>query len=175
MSSQPSHVRHLGSRETSYMTIASTASTTTDNMSEKTVEMDMIATPGPSNLNMGLTNQDFHDSSLSSNKHHQRPPSPGRPSYMAPTQSAKAKVRGQSPAKPRVSYGPQWNSSTKGHSVIESGCDSSSSGGGTITYPYLKSPSPKLNGFGPQSRRIVGSSPDLIEDWSLPLGTHGWA
>ncbi|XP_061364432.1 protein IQ-DOMAIN 21-like isoform X2 [Gastrolobium bilobum] len=175
MSSQPHHVKQLGPRETSYMTLASTTSTPTDNMSEKTVEMDMVATPGPSNLNMGLMNQDFLESSPTSSRHHQRPSSPSRPSYMAPTQSAKAKLQGQGPVKPRVSSVPQWNSSTKGGSVIGSGCDSSSSGGGSAAYQFPRSPSPKFNGVGSQSRRIVGSSPDYAEDWALPLGAHGWA
>ncbi|XLR28457.1 hypothetical protein S83_056357 [Arachis hypogaea] len=175
MSSQPHNVKHLSPRETPYMNLASTTSTTTDNMSEKTVEMDKIATPGPSNnLNMGPMNQDFVDQSPILSRQHQRPPSPSRPSYMAPTQSAKAKVRDQGPSKPRASPGPQWNSSTKGGSVTGSGCDSSSSGG-TTSYQYTRSPSPKINGFRPQSRRIVSSNPDYIEDWAIQLGTHGWA
>ncbi|XP_027332432.1 protein IQ-DOMAIN 1-like isoform X2 [Abrus precatorius] len=171
MSSQPNNVKHLGPRETSYMTLASTTSTTTDNMSEKTVEMDMVATPGPSNVkNISPMNHDFIDSSPVSSRHYQRPLSPNRPSYMAPTQSAKAKVRGQGPTKPRLSTGPQWNFSTKGAST----CDSSSSGGGIAAYQFPRSPSPKINGIRSQSRRIVGSSPDYIEDWALPLGAHGW-
>lgn len=176
MASQPYNVKHMGPRETSYKTLAaSTASTTTDNMSEKTVEMDMVATPGPSNYNMGLMNQDFVDSSPTPGRQHQRPPSPGRPGYMAPTQSAKAKVRAQGPSKPRASPGPNWNPSTKGGSIVGSGCDSSSSGGGTTTYKFPRSPGPKINGFRSQSRRIAGSSQDYVEDWALPLGAHGWA
>ncbi|KAK7293888.1 hypothetical protein RJT34_16765 [Clitoria ternatea] len=173
MSSQPYNVRHVVPREAPYMTLASTASTTTDNMSEKTVEMDMVATPGPSNVkSTSPMNQDFLDSSPVSNRSHQRPPSPNRPSYMAPTQSAKAKARGQGLNKPRASPGPQWNFSTKGGSS----CDStSSSGGGIAAYQFPRSPGPKINGVRSQSRRIVGSSPDFIEDWALPLGAHGWA
>lgn len=176
MSSQPyNNLRHLGQRETSYMTLNSTTSTTTDNMSEKTVEMDMVATPNRSNFNMGLMAQDVHDSSPSFARHNQRPPSPGRPSYMAPTQSAKAKVRAQGPSKQWIPSGPNWNPSTKGGSVVGSGCDSSSSGGGTATYQFPKSPGPKFNGVRSESRRIVGSSQDYVEDWALPLGAHGWA
>ncbi|MED6139256.1 hypothetical protein PIB30_082088 [Stylosanthes scabra] len=175
MSSQPHNVKHVGSRDTRdtpYLNLAST--TSTDNMSEKTVEMDKVATPGPSsNINMGLTNQDFVDQSPVSSRQYQRPPSPSRPSYMSPTQSAKAKVRDQGPIKPRASPGPQWNSSTKGVSVTGSGCDSSSSGG-TTSYQYTRSPSPKINGYRPQSRRIINSNPDSIEDWAIQLGTHGW-
>ncbi|KAK7320840.1 hypothetical protein VNO77_30688 [Canavalia gladiata] len=171
MSSQPYNVKHMGQRETSGMTFAST-STTTDNMSEKTVEMDMVAIPGPSNVkNISPISHDYVDSSPVSSRHYQRPPSPNRPSYMAPTQSAKAKVRAQGPTKPRVSTTPQWNFSTKGAST----CDSSSSGGGIAAYQFPRSPSPKFNGIRSHSRRIVGSSPDYIEDWALPLGAHGWA
>lgn len=169
MSSQPYHAtstRHLGQLETSYMTLASTTSTTTDNISEKTVEMDMVSTPGPSSINMGLTNQDFHDSSLSPyNRQHQRLPSPNRPSYMAPTQSAKAKSRVQGPGKPQVSFVSHSNSSTKGGSNIGSGCDSSSSGVGNTTHQFLSSPSPKVNGMHSHSRRNLGGSrDDLVED-----------
>ncbi|TKY55977.1 IQ-DOMAIN 1 [Spatholobus suberectus] len=172
MSSQPYNVRNMGPRETSYMTLASTTSTTTDNMSEKTVEMDMVTTPGPTNVrNISTMNQDFVDLSPVSNRPHQIPPSPNRPSYMAPTQSAKAKVRAQGPSKPRVSTGLHWNFSTKGGST----CDSSSSGGGIAAYQFPRSPGPKINGIRSQSRRIVGSSPDYIEDWAVPLGAHGWA
>ncbi|KAI9097555.1 hypothetical protein K1719_025326 [Acacia pycnantha] len=178
MSSQPYNVRSVGPRETSYMTLATTTTTTTDDMSEKTVEMDMVAPLVPSNVSaMGLMNQEFLDSSPMSNRKHHRQFSLNAPSYMAPTQSAKAKVRGQMQIKPRGSPGPQWNSSTKKGPGIGSGCDSSSSGGGTSSYKFPRSPSPKMNGSRPQSRRIEGSSPDYsgFEDWALPLGGHGWA
>ncbi|KAK2453124.1 protein IQ-DOMAIN [Trifolium repens] len=175
MSSQPYNVRHLGQRESSYMTLPSTTSTTTDNMSEKTVEMDIVATPSRSNYNLGLMGQEFHDASPSYSRH-QRPRSPGRPSYMAPTKSAKAKVRAEGPFKQRFPSGANWNSSTKRGSVIGSGCDSSSSGGGTTsTYQFPRSPGPKVNGVRSESRRIVGGSQDYTEDWAVPLGAHGWA
>lgn len=178
MSSQPYNVRHMVPRESSYMTLPSTTSTTTDNMSEKTVEMDIMATPSRGNFNMGpmgLMAQEFHDSSPTFNRQHQRPPSPGRPSYMAPTQSAKAKVRAEGPFKQRAPYGPNWNSSIKGGSIIGSGCDSSSSGGGTSAYKFPRSPGPKVNGVRSESRRTVGGSQDYTEDWAVPLGAHGWA
>ncbi|KAI4337975.1 hypothetical protein L6164_016334 [Bauhinia variegata] len=166
MSSQPYHDRQMGPRETSYMTLATTTTTATDDMSEKTVEMD-IAAPSPSDK----TNNDLPGSSPISGKHQRRP------SYMAPTQSAKAKVRSQGPTKPRGPAGPQWNSSARKASITGSGCDSSSSGGGTVAYQFPRSPSPKLNGYRPMSRRIAGSSPDYVgvEDWAMPLGAHGWA
>lgn len=174
MSSQPHHVRHVGPRE---MTLTTTATTTTDDMSEeKTVEMDMVAPSDSTHSNMGLMGQDFFDSSPISNRHHQRQHSAGIPSYMAPTQSAKAKIRSQGPFKQRTSSGPDWNTSTRRSSVVGLGCDSSSSGGATVTYQFPKSPSPKINGVRLQSRRISSGSPDNvgIEDWALPLGAHGW-
>ncbi|GAU21118.1 hypothetical protein TSUD_10350 [Trifolium subterraneum] len=176
MSSQPYNVRPLGPRESSYMTLPSTTSNTTDNMSEKTVEMDIVATPSRSNYNLGLMGQEFHEASPSYSRQYQRPPSPGRPSYMAPTQSAKAKVRAEGPFKQRFSSGSNWNSTTKGRSVIRSTCDSSSSGGGTTsTYQFPKSPGPNVNAVRSESRRIVGGSQDYTEDWAVPLGAHGWA
>ncbi|XP_045808731.1 protein IQ-DOMAIN 21 [Trifolium pratense] len=176
MSSQPYNVRPLGPRESSYMTLPSTTSNTTDNMSEKTVEMDMVATPSRSNYNLGLMGQEFHEASPRFSRQSQRPPSPGRPSYMAPTQSAKAKVRAEGPFKQRFPSGANWHSSTKGGSVIGSGCDSSSSGGGTASvYQFPKSPGPNVNGVRSESRRIVGGSQDYTEDWAIPLGAHGWA
>lgn len=181
MTSQPYNVRNVGPRETSYMTLATTTTTTTDDMSEKTVEMDMVAPLGPGNVSsMGLMNQEFLESSPSpspmSDRKNYRHFSLNSPSYMAPTQSAKAKLRGQTPVKPRGSPGPQWNSSTKKGPGIGSVCDSSSSAGGTSNYKFPRSPSPKISGSRPQSRRIAGSSPDYsgFEDWSLPLGGHGW-
>nr|KYP49873.1 Protein IQ-DOMAIN 1 [Cajanus cajan] len=164
MSSQPCSVKNVGLHETSYRTLTSTTSTTTDNMSEKTMEMDMLATVGPTNISP--INQDFIDSSPVFNRHHQIPPSPNRPSYMAPTQSTKAKVRAQGPSKMRASPEPQWNFSTKEAST----CDSSSSGGGIAGYQFPRSPGPKMNATRSQSRRIV----DKSEDWALPLGAHGW-
>lgn len=175
MSSQPYNARHLGPRESFYKTLPSTTSTTTDNMSEKTVEMDMAATPGRTNFNKSPMTPDYLISSPTSTRWHQRPPSPGRPSYMAPTQSAKAKVRMQGPSKQRASYGPNWNSSAKGGSVAGSGGDSSSSGGGVASYQFPRSPGPNINGLHSQSRRIVGSSKDFVDDWAFPLGAHGWA
>lgn len=167
MSSQPYQARHAGHQEASYMTLpTTTTTTTTDEMSEKMVEMDMIA-------HLGL-NRDSIDSGPYPTMQRQ-PSSNNVPSYMAPTQSAKAKVRGQGPAvKQHGPYVPQWNPSTRRGSVAESGFDSSSSGGGTITYQAPRSPSPKSNGTRPQARRSTGYSPTSngVDDW--PLGGHAW-
>ncbi|TKY74086.1 IQ-DOMAIN 1 [Spatholobus suberectus] len=176
MSSQSHNLRHLGPRETLYGT--TTATTATDEMSEeKTVEMDMSATLDSAHVNMGIVNQESFDTSPISNRYHQRHRSAGGPSYMAPTQSAKAKVRCQGQFKQRGSPGPQWNSSTRRSSPIGLGCDSSSSGGATAAHVFPRSPNPKINEIRLQSRRISTGSPDNvgIEDWALPLGANGWA
>ncbi|KAK8599304.1 hypothetical protein V6N13_077232 [Hibiscus sabdariffa] len=161
MSSQPYHARQLGLQEGSYMTLPTTTATTTvtDNMSEKTVEMDVVTAM---------------DSGSYSTQQQQQSGSSNVPSYMAPTQSAKAKVRSQGSVKQqRGAYVPQWNPSTK----KSPGCDSSSSGGGTTVYQAPRSPGPKSNGARVPSRRLGGCSPDAGgagEDWRLPIGNHGW-
>ena len=140
--------------------------------------MDMAATTLDSaHANMGLLNQDSFESSPISNRYHQRHHSAGVPSYMAPTQSAKAKVRSQGPFKQKGSPGPHWNSSTRRSSVTGLVCDSSSSGGPIAAHVFPRSPNPKVTEIRLQSRRISGGSPDhvAIEDWALPLGPNGWA
>ncbi|XP_027367443.1 protein IQ-DOMAIN 1-like [Abrus precatorius] len=181
MSSQSQHVKHLGPRETLYRTLAATtttATTATDDMSEeKTVEMDMATTLDSTHVNMGLGNHDSLESSPISYRLHQRHHSAGVPSYMAPTQSAKAKARSQAQFKQRASSGPNWNSSTRRSYALGLGCDSPSSGVATAVHMFPRSPGPKINGIRLQSRRISGGSPDNVgvEDWALPLGAHGWA
>lgn len=179
MSSQSPNLRHLGPRETLYRTLATTTATTaTDDMSEeKTVEMDMATTLDSSHANMGLINKESFDSSPIFNRYHQRHHSVNVPSYMAPTQSAKAKVRSQGPFKQRGSPGPHWNSATRRSSTIGLGCDSSSSGGPTSAHVFPRSPNPKINEIHLQSRRISSSSPNNVgtEDWAHPLGANGWA
>ena len=169
-STQPNHVSHLGPHEASCKALATTA--TTDDMSVKTVEMDMVGYSGSRRMNMGLMGQEFIDSSPISNRRQ-----PILPSYMASTRSAKAKARSEGPIKSRVSSGPLWNSSTKADSATRLGADSSSSGGGTTVYQFPRSPSPKTNRNSPKPRRSADGSPAFVgvEDWALPLGAHGWA
>ncbi|KAK4277572.1 hypothetical protein QN277_015549 [Acacia crassicarpa] len=188
MSSQQHQARHLEPPENSYhMTHAATTTTpptttttttTADDVSEKTVQMDSIAPPSSSNTIMGqglllesspIPNRGPNDLQA---QHHA-----SVPSYMAPTQSAKAKVRGQGPVKPRVSPVPQWNSSTRKSYVIGPSYDSSSSGGGGAGYLFMRSPGPKISGARLQSRRIAGGSSEYVgtEDWTLPLGAGAWA
>ncbi|XP_073224463.1 protein IQ-DOMAIN 21 isoform X2 [Cicer arietinum] len=148
---------------------------TKDMYDEKPVEMDMVAPRDSIRANMGLMNQHFHDLSPIS-KHHQRQHSTGLPSYMAPTQSAMAKVRSQGPVKHRASFGSYWSSSARSP-VNGLGYDSSGSGGATSAPMLQKSPSPKMNGTRLQSKGISGVGPDNVgvEDWANPLGAHGWA
>lgn len=170
MASQSYNANSSEKNESSYVV------TTTDDISEKTVEMEMITPLGSDNANMGLFTNDPIDNGLYPTRQ-QRQASPNNvPSYMAPTKSAKAKVRSQGPVKQQSPYTPQWNTSTKRGSVTGSGCDSSSSGGGVATYQALRSPSPKGIGVRGQSRRIGGFSPDFngCEDWTPPFGGHGW-
>ncbi|KAJ8751925.1 hypothetical protein K2173_000671 [Erythroxylum novogranatense] len=162
MSTQP---RHVGPNESPYMTL------TTDDMSEKTVEMDLATPPGATNLDMGLLDPSLHPPPQ------QRQSSSGSasdlsnvPSYMASTQSARAKVRNYGSLRQRNSSTPQWNPSIKRATNVGLTCDSSSSGGGTIVYQAPRSPSPNSKGLRLQSRRLAGHSPDFMggDDWKIP-------
>ncbi|XP_031258677.1 protein IQ-DOMAIN 1 [Pistacia vera] len=184
MSAQPYHSRHLPQHEASYMTLTNT-STTDDMLSEKTLEIDSsnaTATAIPMQLDRDL---------LDSNSYSTRQLQHRQPSYMASTQSAKAKLRSQNINQGTIKQRstpstPQWNTSTKkSTSVFGSGYDSSStSGGGTASYQAPRSPSQGYsNGIRVQVRRVSGLSPDYCggaEDWGrLPLsggggGGHGW-
>lgn len=145
----------------SYMIPTATTTIATDEASERTVEMDGANSP--------YTGRHSRQNSGSNGP---------VPSYMAPTHSAKAKVRspGRSVAKPQRSpNGTQWNSFTK--KGLNMGCDSSSSGG-TVPTPYhgLRSPNPKLNG---QHQRGPLNSPETTimggDEWLMPgaIG-HTW-
>ncbi|KAA8533595.1 hypothetical protein F0562_030971 [Nyssa sinensis] len=175
MASQPYHARHLGPQDGSYVTL-----TTTDDMSEKTVEMDLVAPTGSENITTGRRSGDPIESLPHPTRQQRHTGSDSVPSYMAPTQSAKAKVRSQGPQRQRAPSPlvSQWNSSTKRGTNIGSGCDSSSSGGGTATYQAPRSPSPKGNGTRVQAKWIAGYSPDSTgcDDRALPLGLggNGW-
>ncbi|XP_043706513.1 protein IQ-DOMAIN 21-like [Telopea speciosissima] len=169
MASQPSHAPHLAAQDGSCVHL----NTNTDDTFEKTVEMDMSTPPRPGPPNMGQYESPFDWAQYRTRQRRQMG-SDNIPSYMAPTQSAKAKVQSQDPVKQRGLSGTQRNPSTKRWSInATSGCDSSSSGGGTImTYGAPRSPSPKANGFPTQIRRHGGYSPDSSggDDRSLGFG-----
>ncbi|XP_019054531.1 PREDICTED: protein IQ-DOMAIN 1 isoform X2 [Nelumbo nucifera] len=145
MASQPWNTQHLSTLESSHVTLINT-----DDMSEKTVEMDTVTPPRSDPATYYPTRQQHRQTGFD-----------GVPSYMATTQSSKAKVRSQASVKQRIPTGLQWNSSTRRGSVSASACDSTSSGGGTAVYQVPRSPSPKGNGAHMHSfKRYGGYSPD---------------
>ncbi|CAN1170638.1 Protein IQ-DOMAIN 21 [Linum perenne] len=170
--------RRFGPNDRSYATLTTTTTTTTDDLSEKTVELDVV-TPtkysghGPENVSIGVMDTGRRQPATPNNV----------PSYMAPTHSAKAKVRTNlGPVKQTSPYTPQWNPSTKRGQILGSSsvCDSSSSGGGTSIYHVPKSPNPKATGMQSFSRRLPADySPDSrggADEWRLPTmdGHHRW-
>ncbi|KAK6926012.1 protein of unknown function DUF4005 [Dillenia turbinata] len=170
MASQPYHAQKMGPNEVSY-----TILNATDNMSEKTVEMDMVTPPSSENINLGHVSRKSVDSISYPARQRQQMGSDNVPSYMATTQSAKAKVRSQGAVKQRSPSGPQWNLSTKRGSTIGSGCDSSSSGGATLMHQAPRSPSPKPTGMWVATRRS-GHGPDSPggDDRMLHIGGYSW-
>ncbi|CAL5405355.1 unnamed protein product [Camellia sinensis] len=174
MASQPSHARNMGPRESRYVTLA-----TTDDTFKKAVEMDLVTPMGSKNINMGRIN----GGSIESNPYPTHPRIhlgfDGVPSYMVPTQSAKAKVRSQATVgQVSPSVAARWNPSTKTGTTVGSGCDSPVSSGGSTTYQAPRSPSTKWNrpnGPSVQAQWISGRSPDSSRDGrALPLGSHKW-
>ncbi|KAG2326854.1 hypothetical protein Bca4012_035760 [Brassica carinata] len=128
---------------------ATTAGTTTpDDVSEKTVEMDVTTPTSLKDRIKGLIDREYIDLGSYRQAHKQRKSPTRIPSYMAPTASAKAKVRDQGTTVKlqATSFMPNWNSSTKNGSVNGSGCGSSSSCGEVTTgYPGPRSPNPKTD------------------------------
>ncbi|XP_058100484.1 protein IQ-DOMAIN 21-like isoform X2 [Magnolia sinica] len=153
MASQPWHDRPVAPPppESSYATV-----TNTDDTSERTVEIDI---PRPVGRNPTDTTRFSNTHPRTSVDQHVPSETVGEgrdipvvvPSYMAPTQSAKAKVRSQSCSKQRA------NPSAK---RAFGGADSSSSGGGMSAYHAVRSPSPKPNGVRLPARRVTSYSPD---------------
>ncbi|XP_059667248.1 protein IQ-DOMAIN 21-like isoform X2 [Cornus florida] len=170
MASQP-WTHNVGTRDSSYMMLP-----TADNASEKTVEMDLVT--GSGNVKPGRFSDSIASVPYPSRQHRHSVSDrlDSVPSFMAPTQSAKAKVRSQSSHKQRGPSGAQWNPSTKRGPVLGSGCDSSSSGGGTATYQAPRSPGSKYEVGRGQGKWVGGHSPDYggFDDRALPLGGHGW-
>lgn len=174
MATQPWQQRQAGPPETPYLTVTNS---TTDNTSEKTVEMDISrppvfardSNPSPYPTRTRLVPVD--------KPNHAEPDMSAVPSYMATTQSAKAKVRSESCGKQRVPQGggSQWNSSTRWAAPA---VDSSSSGGGTAAYQAPRSPAPKISaGSRARAHRLNGYSPDSSgggDDWTSPISGYGW-
>lgn len=141
--------------------------TGTDDASERTVEMDMIEPPH-------LDNNFIHRDKPNS----RHPSFDGNiPSYMAPTQSARAKLRAQRQSKQRASsFSPSPGNNPsfcmKKSPLGPTGGDSSSSGG-TTPNRYMRSPSPKRCGRKAQARKSTGYSPDSTTSTNR-IFNHGW-
>ncbi|KAJ8491641.1 hypothetical protein OPV22_013362 [Ensete ventricosum] len=123
--------------------------TAMDGLSEKTVEMDTgrRSPVDPMHYSYHLREEPAQPAAV--------------PSYMAATQSARAKVRAQAPvAKP---HEPKRNAATRrSRARSDNAADSSSSGGGTSTTinPAARSPSHMGVALGVQTRRHRAYSPD---------------
>ncbi|XP_057525754.1 protein IQ-DOMAIN 21 [Amaranthus tricolor] len=143
--------------QSTYMT-----ATSTGDVSERTVEMDMVDPPhlrDPTKF-IHRSSKDTRQSSFD-----------GVPSYMAPTQSAKAKARAQSSSKQRAQSLSPWNHpspSAKRSPIGPTFGDSSSSGGGSVHYPYAHTPSPNS-----KARKAAGYSPDSTCS-SDRVASNGW-
>ncbi|KAL2542258.1 IQ-domain 21 [Abeliophyllum distichum] len=170
MAAQPHHPRHMVAQESSYVT-----GTITDNMSEKTVEKDSVTQLGFENVNMGMGRHRAGpiEQGPYTTRQPRRTGLDDIPSYMAPTKSAKAKVKNHGPVKQHSPPGAQWNSSTK-KGIINGLSHESSSSGAPTTNQASRIPSPKHNGRGPE-KWIAGRSPESSsEDRVMPMGIHGW-
>lgn len=164
MASQPYHTRPVGLNDGSYLTPP-----TNDDVSVKTVEMDLATPVSSEYITTGRLSGETYDSAQHSQSQRQST-SDQVPSYMAPTQSAKAKVRAQNAGK------------NKGQPMRKGALsfDTSSSVGG-VTYQIPRSPSPNpkgytngSNGVRGQSRWSTGYSPDSSGGDDGSMGRYGW-
>ncbi|KAL2540271.1 IQ-domain 21 [Abeliophyllum distichum] len=131
---QPDHSKNIMPWESSYVT-----GTSTDDTSQ-----------GFESANMGRRREVPIKSSPCTTLQQPRLGLDHTPSFMSPTQSAKAKVRSQGPVRQRTPTGTQWNSSTKGGTITGPDYESSkNSGGGKAAYQAPRSPNTKWrNNFG---------------------------
>ncbi|KAH9624400.1 hypothetical protein KSS87_017955 [Heliosperma pusillum] len=161
MAAQPQLATKSGQNATTYMTAMASSN---DGVSERTVEMDMVEPPLRDSASTYRSRKEPRPSSFD-----------GVPSYMAPTKSAKAKVRTQGSSKPRSSSPSPWNHhspTTKRSPLGPSGAESTSSGG-SAQYQFLNTPSPKSNGGPTQARKSAGYSPDSIGNSDRTF-SYGW-
>lgn len=163
MASQPYQGHPTGPHDGSYLTLP-----TNDNISVKTVEMDLATPVSSEYITTGRLSGETLDSAIHSQSQRQSGPDQV-PSYMAPTQSAKAKVRAQNSGK------------NKGQPVKKALAFDTSSSGGNINYQIPRSPSPNLKGFGNgangvrvQSKWSTGYSPDSSGADDGSTGRYGW-
>lgn len=161
MASQPYQGHPTGPHDGSYLTLPAN-----DNISVKTVEMDLVTPVSSEYITTGRLSGETIDSA----QHSQSQRQSGLdhvPSYMAPTQSAKAKVRAQNSGK------------HKGQPIKKGLAFDTSSSGGIFQVP--RSPSPNIKGFGTgangvraQSRWSTGYSPDSSGGDDGSMGRYGW-
>ncbi|KAI3827073.1 hypothetical protein L1987_01136 [Smallanthus sonchifolius] len=158
MASQPYHARPI---EGSYLTQG-----TNDDVSVKTVEMDLVTPLSSDYITAGRLSGETLDSAQHSQSKRQSSSDYFR-SYMAPTQSAKAKVRAQNSGK------------QKGQPVRKGGLSfDTSSSGGNVPYQIPRSPSPNpkgyINGARGQSKWSTGYSPDSSGGDDGSTSRYGW-
>lgn len=170
VATQPYHGGNSEPKENSYR--SNVTLTSTDDTSEKTVEIDMTPPLGRENINPRRSSGGPIEFSPYTTRQRQSSSSEYVPSYMVPTKSAKAKVRAQ-PLKQGNPLLTQWNRSTKSGTDVGSGCDSLNSGGGAGTYQHPRSPN--NNRLKVQTRWVATYSPDSsVDERALPLRGHGW-
>ncbi|MCD9558886.1 IQ-domain [Datura stramonium] len=139
MASQPSqYSQYVVPRESSYVTLS-----TTDDMSDKTVELDLITPLGSEDVNLAHHTASPAERSPYSSWQHRQSSMDCVPSYMTPTQSAKAKVRSPGPIKPRSPPWAQWNATTKKGTARRWSYDSSARSPNTKTSARIATYSPK--------------------------------
>nr|XP_043610596.1 protein IQ-DOMAIN 21 isoform X2 [Erigeron canadensis] len=164
MASQPYHAP-AGPKEGSNLILA-----TNEDVSVKTVEMDLVTPFSSEYITTGRLSGETFDSAQHSQSQRQST-SDQVPSYMAPTQSAKAKFRAQNSGK------------HKGQPVKKGGLGNglsfdTSSSGGNPTYQIPRSPSPNAKGYSNgargQSRWSTGYSPDSSGGDDGSMGRYTW-
>ncbi|KAI3682984.1 hypothetical protein L1987_83415 [Smallanthus sonchifolius] len=155
MASQPYHARPV---EGSYLTQG-----TNDDVSVKTVEMDLVTPLSSDYITAGRLSGETLDSAQHSQSKRQSS-SDYFPSYMAPTQSAKAKIRAQNSGK------------QKGQPVRKDrlSFDTSSSGGNVLTRSPSPNPKGYINGARGQSKWSTGYSPDSSGGDDGSTSRYGW-
>ncbi|CAN4089554.1 unnamed protein product [Withania somnifera] len=172
MASQPyQYSRDIVPRDSSYVTPS-----TTSDMSEKTVEMDLAL--DSETINSARHTFDQAETSLYSARKEGHSKFDNVPSYMAPTKSAKAKVRSQGLVKHRSPPAAQWNASTRKAPHYGLGLESSTGTSTTAIYQASRSPSPKTNAnrsSGHANKWMATNSPESSgDDRTSPLGAHAW-
>nr|GMD49641.1 protein IQ-DOMAIN 1 [Ipomoea batatas] len=145
---------------------------TVDDVSEKTVEMDFGSSIPPENTNSGRHSVNQSEASPFTSRGHRRQSQTsfdGVPSYMAPTKSAKAKVRSHGGMKNLSSPSAQSNSSSKKGTSPGLNWES--------VYQAHRSPSPNPKGLvnrGGQAQWTETYSPESSgDDKTMSFRNHG--